>query len=134
MEAQDLMKAKIDSPGYRQCEGTSKQSGKRCLRRATPGTNVCIIHGSGAPQVKLKARERLDQLVLPAIKVLADAMKTNDINAQLRAAQLVLDRSGFGPKSDINLGGELNTNQKTTIDLKQLSAETLKQIRAEMED
>lgn len=29
-----------------QCTATSKQSGERCKRRATPGFAVCVIHGS----------------------------------------------------------------------------------------
>ena len=33
-----------------QCTATSKQSGNRCRREATPGWNVCHSHGSGTPR------------------------------------------------------------------------------------
>ena len=39
-----------------QCTATSRSSGKRCRRYATPGTTTCRRHGSAAKQVKEKAR------------------------------------------------------------------------------
>lgn len=42
-----------------QCTATSKQTGQRCKRPPTPGHAVCKIHGSGSPQAKAKAAQRL---------------------------------------------------------------------------
>ena len=41
------------------CTATSKQSGQRCKRRASPGALVCAMHGGAAPQVRAKAAKRL---------------------------------------------------------------------------
>ena len=43
----------------RRCTATSKQSGQRCKRLASPGCAVCVMHGSRAPQVRAKAAERI---------------------------------------------------------------------------
>jgi len=43
----------------RRCMATSKQSGERCKRLASPGAAVCAMHGSRAPQVRAKAAERI---------------------------------------------------------------------------
>lgn len=32
------------------CTGKSKQSGERCKRHATPGSDVCVMHGSKTPK------------------------------------------------------------------------------------
>lgn len=43
------------------CTATSKRSRERCGRWATPGSPVCVIHGSRSPQARRKAAERLAQ-------------------------------------------------------------------------
>jgi len=43
----------------RRCTAKSKQSGERCKRPASPGSNVCSMHGSRSPQARAKARMRL---------------------------------------------------------------------------
>lgn len=43
----------------RQCKASSKQSGKRCQKPASPGSMVCAAHGSKAPQARRAAQERV---------------------------------------------------------------------------
>lgn len=53
---------KPDAPhGPQRCTGTSKRSGKRCARWATPGATVCYYHGGGSPKVKAAAARRVAQ-------------------------------------------------------------------------
>lgn len=44
--------------GGNQCTARSKQAGRRCRRPATPGTNVCTIHGSKTPRVQAAIARR----------------------------------------------------------------------------
>lgn len=53
----------------RRCTAKSKQSGERCKRAATPGANVCAIHGGKTPAVVAAAERRLK--VAAAERVLA---------------------------------------------------------------
>ena len=85
----------------RRCTANAKGTGKRCRRRPHPGATVCVIHGAGAPQVQRSARERLNELVLPAIGALHDALASGDVAAALKAARMVLDRCGYPPSSKL---------------------------------
>ena len=57
------------------------------------------MHGGGAPQVKKKARERLNDLVDPAIKRLKLAVEENAASSTVAvtAAKDILDRTGHKP-------------------------------------
>jgi hypothetical protein len=37
-------------PEVQRCKGTSRQSGERCKRRHSPGSEYCIFHGGRAPK------------------------------------------------------------------------------------
>ena len=82
-----------------QCKATSKQSKKRCRRRAIKGGTVCRMHGGGAPQVEKKAQERFNDLVDPAINLLAAVINNDKMPAASRvaAAKDILDRAGYKP-------------------------------------
>lgn len=45
----------------KQCTAHSSQTGNRCKRARKPGTNVCVYHGAGAPQVKAAAERRMSE-------------------------------------------------------------------------
>lgn len=94
----------------RRCTATSKQSGERCKRRPHPGSNVCVIHGAGAPQTKRTARERLEALIDPAIDALRDVLQrgldSGETPSAVRAALGILDRCGFHPSQCVELTGE----------------------------
>jgi hypothetical protein len=94
----------------RQCTATSKQTGERCKRAPIVGGFVCEIHGGKIPGVRKAARERLLAMVDPALDALLRVLKTHGPPCEhcgrsdgdrdpvvVRAAQLVLDRTGFHP-------------------------------------
>ena len=45
------------------CTAHSSRTGQPCKRNAIKGGTVCPSHGGGAPQVKAKAAERIEQLL-----------------------------------------------------------------------
>ncbi len=95
-----------EAPEHR-CTATSKARGERCKRPAIPGGTVCRYHGGAAPQVIRSAKQRLAELVDPAIRTLAKAMKkSKPDNVALRAAIDVLDRNGYKPPDRHVLTGE----------------------------
>ena len=79
------------------CAGHTKHgpnAGKPCGANPRAGALVCIKHGGNHPAQKKAAKERLLELVDPALAVLHKVLtdpKTDDHN-KVRAAQLVLDR------------------------------------------
>jgi hypothetical protein len=92
----------------RQCNAHNRQ-GERCRRQPIPGGTVCALHGGKIPAVQRVARERLLAMVEPALDALLRALRTepacvvcgrSDADRDpvvIRAAQLVLDRTGFAP-------------------------------------
>lgn len=110
----------------RQCTATSKQSGERCKRAPIVGGFVCDIHGGGTPAVKKSARERLLAMVDPALDALLRALQSgppcehcgrSDSDKDpvvIRAAQLVLDRSGYHPTLAIQQAPERNPYEDYT--------------------
>lgn len=102
-------------------------SGRRCKKPAISGTNVCRSHGGGARQVREAAAARLFTLVDPAIRALDRAMKSEDVHAIIKAAQVVLDRNGFHPTQGVEFfgkdGGPVEIETTATIDPDSLSPE-----------
>lgn len=98
----------------RRCTAHSSQTGERCKRSAIKGGTVCASHGGRAPQVKKSAKERLAELVEPALEGLHTALKSGEIPSIVRAAQVVLDRTGFHPTQAVELfgkdGGQIEAN------------------------
>ena len=64
------------------------------------GMRVCYSHGGASPQARRAASERLRDLLDPALDGLARALDSEDIRAVLRASELVLDRTGYGPRAE----------------------------------
>lgn len=93
----------------RRCKAHSSQTGQRCKKAAMLGQTVCRKHGGASPQAKKAARERLNDLVDPAIaslkKVLERAIDSEDYAAVVRAAISILDRTGFHPSKSLELSG-----------------------------
>ena len=97
----------------RQCTGTNR-AGEQCRRAPIPGGSVCAVHGGKAPQVMEAAKRRLlvgrDLAVDALLAALSSeappcpACGRSDTDrdpAVIRAAQIVLDRAGFGPTSTL---------------------------------
>ena len=100
------------------CAAHSSRTGAPCQKWPIAGSNVCSTHGGSAPQVKRRAEERLRELQFPAIDALAGAIGAEgrqldrkgeviglgpDHAVRLRAATVVLDRTGLGPSSTSNV-------------------------------
>ncbi|HWB15900.1 MAG TPA: hypothetical protein VG538_05785 [Vicinamibacterales bacterium] len=100
----------------RRCTATSKTTGERCGRPPIVGGTVCNHHGGKAPQVIQSARQRLAALVDPAIDTLLRVLnapdvcekcgRSDDMSLMLKAAKIVLDRTGYGPKQSITVQHE----------------------------
>ena len=74
-----------------------------CRNAPIRGGTVCRYHGGAAPQVQASARERLEALVDPAITGLQTALDSEDLGAVLKAARLVLDRTGYPPATKLQV-------------------------------
>lgn len=87
--------------------GTARISdgSRQCERWAIKGSTVCATHGGRAPQVKKSARERLLEAADPAAARLVKALESEDERAAIKAAQLILDRAGLGPRSAVEMSG-----------------------------
>jgi hypothetical protein len=107
------------------CTARISDGSRQCERWAINGGTVCATHGGRAPQVMKSARERLAELIEPALKGLHKALKSNDLPTIVRASQIVLDRCGFHPSRAIELtgkdGGPIQTENR--VDLERLSLE-----------
>ena len=88
------------------CTAHISDSSRQCERWAINGSTVCATHGGQAPQVKRSAKERLAELVEPALAGLHTALKSGEIPSIVKAAQIVLDRTGFHPSRAIELTGK----------------------------
>jgi hypothetical protein len=98
----------------RRCTATNR-AGERCGRAPIVGGFVCVMHGGAVPAVRKSARERLLAMVDPALDALLRFLRTGppcehcgrtDADRDplvLRAAQLVLDRTGFHPGIDLHV-------------------------------
>lgn len=109
------------------CTARISDGSRQCERWAINGGTVCATHGGQAPQVKKSAKERLAELVEPALKGLHKALKSGEIPSIVKAAQIVLDRTGFHPSQAIELtgkdGGPIQTENR--IDMERLSLEEM---------
>jgi hypothetical protein len=96
----------------RYCTATNR-NGEPCGRSPIKGGTVCHFHGGAAPQARRAAQLRLLSLIEPSFAVVADFLtprepckacgrsdKDRD-PAVLRAAQIVLDRTGFHPSISV---------------------------------
>lgn len=83
----------------------TKSNGEQCKNYAIPGGTVCVKHGGNAPHTRAKARERLLEMVDPAMVQLHRIIEKPDASDadKLRAISMVLDRTGYGPKSQVEV-------------------------------
>jgi len=98
------------------CTARVSDGSRPCARWAINGSTVCATHGGRAPQVKKSARERLGELVEPALKGLHKALKSEDLSTIVRASQIVLDRCGFHPSQAIELTGPVQAQSNVSVD------------------
>lgn len=88
----------------RRC-GARTRKGTPCSKFAIPGGSVCPTHGGRSPDVRRKARERLLDLVHPAVAELSrivQAPGTTDSD-KLKAIQMILDRTGHHTRQTVEI-------------------------------
>lgn len=98
----DLMQA---STLPRVCGAKLRGKDERCRKAPMAGGLRCRLHGGASPQAKRTARQRLDALREPAIVELGRILRSPDADdaTKVRAAIAVLDRTGLGPSSHIEV-------------------------------
>lgn len=97
----DAITTRVENPAVT-CSAR-RSNGDPCGNYAIKGSTVCLHHGGAAGQTRLAAAQRMVEMRLKAIGVV-DGMLDDpalDPAIRLRAAQIVLDRSGMGPTSKI---------------------------------
>jgi len=99
----DATRQRWDRPRVR-CTA-KKVNGDPCSKWAIQGGTVCRTHGGNLPTVKASARERLMEMQADAVQRIADTI--NDPRAdpavRLRASLAVLDRTGYGPGTNLTV-------------------------------
>jgi hypothetical protein len=102
--ARKAKRAKGD-PVARQCSAR-RTNGEPCRNSAIRGGSVCARHGGSAPQVRAKANRRLIEMVLPAMRELHRILNdpTTEDSDKLKAINMVLNRTGYSERQQIDLG------------------------------
>src|ERR1035437_1251798 len=96
--------------------GAATTSGPPCRRAVAPGFTRCNLHGGHTPLARQAAQETLAAAALPSARVPLEIVSrwldercpvcgfpTGDPMPVLRAAQMVLDRTGFGPHATMQV-------------------------------
>ena len=78
------------------CTARSSRTHQACRRYPIRGGTVCPTHGGSIKRVKKAARERLEEMVDPALTELRKLIETADSDSvKLSAIKDVLDRAGY---------------------------------------
>jgi|GEM_PF-2180280 len=88
---------------FRQRCRATKANGEPCKNYAIHGGSVCPMHGGKSGPVKKAARERLLEMVDPAMAQLLRIITKKDTSDadRIRAIQIVLDRTGYHAKAEV---------------------------------
>jgi hypothetical protein len=96
--------------------GASNRDGTACRRAPIRGGNRCTMHGGNSPLARMKAAETLAAAAWPAAEVLFEIIERwkeqtcptcglpkSDPTPVIRAAQVVLDRTGHHPSLSVHV-------------------------------
>lgn len=93
----------LDPPEKRRCTAHSSRTGEPCKLPPLRGMEVCRSHGGAAPQVKAKARQRIeaaaDRMARELLRMAADQNVSDTV--KLAAIRDALDRAGLKPPTEI---------------------------------
>jgi hypothetical protein len=92
-------------PSTRRCNAHSSRTGEPCKLPPVKGSNVCRSHGGAAPQVKAKARQRIeeaaDRMAFELLKMATDDNVADSV--KLAAIRDALDRAGLAAKNAVEV-------------------------------
>lgn len=78
--------------------------GRACLREVVEGDTLCVLHGASVVRAREVVQRKLLALQEKAVETLAELFLMADDKVRLAAATVVLDRTGLGPKSTVEIG------------------------------
>jgi hypothetical protein len=92
-----------EPPAKRKCTAHSSRTGEPCKLPPLRGMEVCRSHGGAAPQVKAKARQRIeaaaDRMARELLRMAVDENVSDTV--KLAAIRDALDRAGLGAKTAV---------------------------------
>lgn len=86
----------------RPCIG-DPETGLNCANNALPGSLLCIEHGGSIARHRQVIAMRMMALIEPALKTVFRCMASNDESVALKAAETILDRTGWGRSATLHL-------------------------------
>lgn len=102
---------------HRRCKA-HKKDGEQCKNAARYGMAVCDFHGGKAPQVKAKAKQRLDyaaDAMAQELLKMATSQKSSDAT-KLAAIRDALDRAGLNSRQAVDVNHQLTPFEQTLYD------------------
>lgn len=108
-----------------------KANGSPCQRDVQPGRTRCYLHGGSAPAAKIKAEQMMAQARMPAIEALFRIIEqfeqnpcltcgfptgdTDEKRMIIQACRTILDRTGMGPTSTVNVAKQTDGDVDLTL-------------------
>lgn len=99
------------------------RSGRRCPRLAADGETICVLHGANIEHVKDAQARRLLSLQETALDVMDELMASAEDKVRAIVSVAVLDRTGMGPKSTVQVETQTPLDDKSDEELAALLKE-----------